>query len=553
MNRSPVVLGLFGSTVLVSLSQSMAAAAAPILAHRFDRLDLTAWLIGGYLLAATVSGPLFGKASDLYGRRTVLRVALLLVLAASVACGFAWSMPSLIAFRMVQGIGGGGLITVASTAVADVLPVAHRARYQGMITATTSATTVAGPVFGGLLIEQVSWRWVFLVNPPIIILLLDQLRGMPPTRRRPVAIDYLGAVLLVTGVGCLMVAVQIIAHTRSWNRMPAVAALGAAGVLLLGFLARERVAGDPVVPLQLFADRTFASCALLSLFGGATLFASSLQLQQYLQIGLGRSPTSAGLQLLPLFSALALASIVSGGRLSRRGRAGRHLLVGTAAIGGGLVVLTGLNPHSGMTVLTVGTLLLGGGLGVLLPTLALLTQTIVLRTQLGAATSVMLLLRTLGGAVGTAMIGSLVTARLTTAPAAADCALAAGFPALAALAVMAVVVALVTRHVVLPGIGPRHRTPVRSDLPARASLPSSRTRGDLLAGVKVGGRFGTGLRRPSGPGLRRPSGPGLRRPSGPGLGCPSGPGLGCPSGPGLGCPSGTGCRCGARGPRDGSW
>jgi MFS family permease len=562
MSRSPVVMGLFGSTVLISLSQAMTAAAAPILAHRFGRLDLIAWLMGGYLLAATASGPLFGKAGDLYGRRVVLQVALVVVLVASLACGFAWSMPSLIAFRTVQGIGGGGLITVASAAVADVLPVADRSHYQGVITASTSATTVAGPVIGGLLIDQVSWRWVFLINPPIIILLLDQLRRMPPTRRRPVDADHVGAALLVTGVGALMVAAQVVARTHSWSRAPALATLGAAGVLLLAFLARERVAPDPVVPLQLFADRTFAVCALLSLFAGATLFAGSLQLQQYLQIGLGKSPTSAGLQMLPLFTTLALTSIMSGRRLSRQGRAGQHLLVGTAATALGLILLTGLARDATRPALTGGMLWLGCGLGVLLPTLSLVTQTTVHQTQLGAATSVIMLLRTLGGAVGTAVVGSMVAARLTTRPVAAASALTAGFPALAGFAVLAIITALVTRQVVVPGLGPRHRALGR---PPRRRRRTDRRhgRGRCLPGSEpVGRRSGSGF----GVGRRSGSGFGVRGGAGSGFGVRGGAGgrrrgearFGCPGEARLGCPGrsggrrrgGSGHRRGARRPRD---
>jgi MFS family permease len=456
VSQSRAVAALFGSTVLVSLSQSTAGAAAPLLAHRFERVDLTAWLMGGYLLAATVAGPLFGKAGDVYGRGAVLQVALVVVLAASLACGLAWSMWSLIAFRVVQGIGGGGLITVASAAVADVLPVAQRPRYQGWITSTTSAVTVVGPVFGGLLIEWASWRWLFLVNVPVVVVLLAQVRRMPASQRRPADLDYVGAALLVTGIGALMAGLQWAAHAHSWGR-PVLGTLSVAGVLLLGFFVRERVVPDPIVPLQLFADRAFSGCALLSLFGGATLFAGSLQLQQFMQLGLGISASHAGLHMLPMFVGLALASVLSGRRLSRRGRAGRQLLVGTAGIGAGMLVLTGLAHHASPSILIGGTLLLGCGLGVLMPTVGLLTQSTVPRAQLGAAMSVVMLLRSLGGAVGTALVGSLVAARLTGQLGSAASSFASGFPTMAAAAVPAVALALMMRHAIVPGLGPRHR------------------------------------------------------------------------------------------------
>lgn len=463
MTRSRALAGVFGSTVLVTLNQTTAAAAAPVLAHRFDRIDLIAWVVGAYLLAATVAGPLFGKAGDLWGRPAALQVALIVVLLASLACGLAWSMPSLLAFRAVQGVGGGGLITVASAAVADLLPVVERPRYQGRITVTTSVLTVAGPVLGGLLIQWASWRWVFLVNVPIVLMLLTQVRRMPSGRRRPATIDYFGAVLLTAGIGALMVGLQILARPRAGGRLPVAGTLAAAGALLLAFLVRERVASEPLVPLRLFADRAFSGCALLSMFGGAALFASSLQLQQFLQIGLGISPTRAGLWLLPMFAGLALASVASGRRLTRRGRSGQHLLAGAAASAAGLAAFAGLAHRSSPIVMTGGMLLLGCGLGVLLPTLGLVTQTVVPAAQLGAAMSVIMLLRSVGGAVGSAAVGSLVAARLAAAsagpPGARAAALVAGFPALIAIAVPAVAVSVTMRHTVVPGLGPRHRAP----------------------------------------------------------------------------------------------
>ena len=400
--------GLFGSTVLVSLNQSTTGAAAPLVAHRFERVDLTAWLVGAYLLTATVASAT--------------------VASATVASA-----------------------TVASATVADVLPVAQRSRYQGLITSTTSGVTVVGPVLGGLLIGWTSWRLLFLVNVPIVLVLLAACRRMPPAPRRPVAIDYAGAVLLVTGVGALMTGGNLASHTPVRGQ-PAGWTLAVAGVLLLGFVLRELVAPDPIVPLRLFADRTFTGCALLSLFGGATLFASSLQLQQFLQLRLDTSPADAGLRMLPLFAGLALASVISGRRLARHGRAGHHLLAGTAGIAAGLVVLTGLAHGADPAILTGGMLLLGCGLGILLPTLGLLAQTIVMRTHLGAAISVIMLLRTLGGAVGTAVVGSLVAAQLTVQPAAAASSFTAGFPTLAAAAVPALATALMMRRAHVPGL-----------------------------------------------------------------------------------------------------
>ncbi|HEY6798626.1 MAG TPA: MFS transporter [Kineosporiaceae bacterium] len=463
---SKPLVGLFGSTVLVSLTQTMAAAAAPMAAREFGRVDLASALMGAYLLVATVAGPLFGKLGDLYGRTVVLRATLGMLLAASLACGVAWSMASLITFRAVQGLGGGGLISVASATVVEILPLARRPRYQGLITSTTSAVTVAGPVVGGLVIQWSSWRGVFLLNVPVGLLLLAQLRHVPIAgsspgsgagRPRLAALDHLGAVLLVGGLGTLMVALQFRSFAGLGGRVSVVASLLVAVTLLLAFVRRERVAAEPIVPMRLFGDPVYRRCALLSAFGGAVLFATTLQLQQFLQLGLGVPASQAGLEMLPMFTTLALMSVASGRRLARRGRPGRHLVMGTALTAAGLALLSALTDQAELWVLTSGMIALGCGLGILLPALGLVVEAAAPSGQLGAAMSVFMMLRSVGGAAGTAVVGASVAAQLAGAAFVPARALVAGFPVLAVLAVPAVLIALTLRTAVIAGLGPRHR------------------------------------------------------------------------------------------------
>jgi MFS family permease len=462
MTWSRPLVGVFGSTVLVSLTQTMSAAAAPTAALGFGRVDLTGTLVGANLLVATIAGPLFGKLGDLYGRPVVLRAALGLLLAASLACGLAWSMAALIAFRAAQGIGGGALISVASAAVVDLLPPAQRPRYQGLVISTTSAVTIAGPVLGGLVVQWFSWRGVFLVTAPVALFLLAQLRHLPVARppagrSRLVPIDHLGAGLLAGGLGTLLAALQFGPQAGPGGRLPVAGALVAAVAFFLAFVRRERVAAEPIVPLRLFGDPTYTRCVLLSAFGGAVLFAATLQLQQFLQLGLGVPASRAGLDLLPMFAAVALASVVSGRGLRRRGRPGRRLVVGTALTAAGLPLLTAWTDPPNPWMLTGGMMALGCGLGVLLPTLSVVVQAAAPPGQLGSAMSVFMMARNVGGAAGTAVVGALVAGQVAGTSVVPARALVAGFPVLAVVAVPALLVAATLRAAVVPGLGPRHR------------------------------------------------------------------------------------------------
>jgi MFS family permease len=322
--------------------------------------------------------------------------------------------------------------------------------------------TIAGPVLGGLVVQWFSWRGVFLVTAPVALFLFAQLRHLPVARppaggSRLVPIDHLGAGLLVGGLGTLLAALQFGPQAAPGERVPVAGALVATVAFFLAFVRRERVAAEPIVPLRLFADPTYTRCALLSAFAGAVLFAAVLQLQQLLQLGLGVSASGAGLDLLPMFAAAALASAVSARGLSRRGRPGHHLVVGTVLTAAGLSLLAALTDRPNPWLLAGGMIAFGCGIGVLLPALTVVVQACAPPGQLGSAMSVFMMARNVGGAAGTAVVGAVVAGQVAGAAAVPARALLAGFPVLAVVAVPALLVAATLRAAVVPGLGPRHR------------------------------------------------------------------------------------------------
>jgi MFS family permease len=450
--------------VLVSLSQALAGAAVPTIAGSLGRWDLAAWPIGAFLLTSTMAAPLLGQAGDVYGRRRVLRLLFLGSLVTAILSGLAPTMPWLIACRSLQGVVGGGLTAVAGAAVADLIPRSLYSRFQGLSTTLTSATTVLAPFVGGVILDVASWRWVFFATaPPALVLLLLSHR-LPPGDRRSRGIDVGGAVTLAVGTGALLAGLQTTAgHAQALAAPAAIGLLAAGGTAVPAFITWERRRADPIIPLGLFTDRLFARSAALSLLSGAVLFASALQLQQYLQAGLGLSPQAAGIRLVPLFAALSVASVAYG-RLTRREQVGRRLVRGCLILAVGLALLS-LEAHQVLPALLPAIVALGVGLGIVLPAVATVAQLGVEPANIGRAVSVMQVLRSLGGAVGTAITGALVAATLTDGapgrpvpgPDGAPLSWTGPFDVLAVLGVLTVIVALPLRACMVSRLAPRHR------------------------------------------------------------------------------------------------
>ena len=415
-NLGVIFSGLVLVMLLAALDQTIVSTALPTIAGDFGGLSHISWVVSAYLLAATTATPLYGKLGDLYGRKVVLQSAVLLFLAGSALCGAAQNMTELIAFRAVQGLGGGGLIVLTQAVVGDVVPPRQRGLYQGIFGAVFGISSVAGPLLGGFLVDNVSWRWIFYVNLPLGVIALVVLAAVLPRtgRRGEPQIDYLGSLLLAGGLSAIVLVTSLGGNTWAWSspQVAVVAALGIALLLAFGFV--ERGAAEPVLPLGLFRNRVFSSAGLLGLIVGFAMFGSITFLPLFFQTVNGASPTGSGLRLVPMMLGLLVTSIGSGRLIARIGRYKPFPVVGTVLITVGFILLDGLGIHTGTLSGSLRLLVLGLGLGMVMQVLVLAVQNAVDYRDLGVATSGATLFRSIGGALGTAVFGAVFSNRLTS-------------------------------------------------------------------------------------------------------------------------------------------
>ena len=415
---APRVRLIFGALMLVillaSLDQTIVATALPTIVGDLGGLQHLSWVVTAYLLASTITGPLYGKFGDLYGRKQTLQVAIVIFLVGSMLCGIAQNMPELISFRAVQGLGAGGLITTTIAVVGDIIPPRDRGRYQGIFGAVFGVSTVIGPLLGGFFVDHLSWRWIFYVNLPVAAVAMVVIGAVFHTRTERVEhrIDYVGATLLAGGLSAVVLFTSLGGTTFAWSS-PEIAALIVLGVVLLAlFVFAERRATEPILPLELFRNRIFSVCAGIGFIIGLALFGSVTYLPIFLQIVKGRSPTSSGLQLTPMMGGLLVTSIISGRLISRFGRYKPFPVAGTAVMTVGMVLLAQLGIHSSGLYTSLSMLVLGLGLGAVMQVLVLAVQNAVDYRHMGVATSGSLLFRQIGGSIGIAIFGAIFANRL---------------------------------------------------------------------------------------------------------------------------------------------
>ncbi len=414
MNVRLVFAGLMLVLLLAALDQTIVATALPTIVGDLGGLNQLAWVTSAFLLAQTAVTPVYGKLGDLYGRKRILQSAIVLFLIGSALCGQSRSMTELIAFRAVQGLGAGGLIVLIQAVIGDIVPPRERGRYQGLFGAVFGVASVAGPLLGGVIVQAVSWRWIFYVNLPIGIVALFVIGATLPatlSTKHP-SIDYLGAGLLAAALSAIVLVTSLGGTTWAWASGEVII-IGALGLVLLGaFLLVERRAREPIVPLELLRDPVFAVAGALSMIVGFALFGSVTFLPLYFQTVDAASPTGSGLRLLPMIVGLLTMSILSGQLITRTGRYRVFPIIGTALMSLGLLLLSRLDVGTSILASSLYLLVLGLGLGSTMQVLVLVVQNAVDYSMLGAATSAVTLARGIGGSLGTAVFGTIFSAGL---------------------------------------------------------------------------------------------------------------------------------------------
>ncbi|WP_136709336.1 MDR family MFS transporter [Agromyces sp. H66] len=405
---SGLLLGMFVSM----LANTVVGTSLPVIISDLegDQSAFT-WVVTATLLATTVSTPVWGKLADLFNRKLLLQLALVVFVLASAIAGFSQDTATLITMRVFQGIGAGGLVALSQIVMADIISPRERGKYAGLFGAVMAVATVGGPLLGGVLTDGLGWRWNFFVALPIAVValvLLQRTLHLPKRPRQKVSIDYVGIVLISAGVSLLLLWVTFAGSEFEWISVPSLVMVGGAVLLLAIAIMVELRVKEPVIPLGLFRNRTFTLAVIASISVGVAMFGTAVFLSQYMQLARGATPTESGLLTIPMMAGLLIASTVIGALVSRRGRWKGFMVAGSVLMIIGSILLSRLEYDTDFWYVGVSMFALGAGVGMLMQNLVLIVQNTTEVRNLGVATSAVTFFRSLGGAVGVAVMGSIL-------------------------------------------------------------------------------------------------------------------------------------------------
>ena len=405
-----IYTGLMLVTVLAALDQTIVATATPSVVSDIGGLSQYSWVFTAYMLASAVTIPLYGKLGDLYGRKRVLLISIAIFLAGSALCGIATSMPMLIAFRALQGIGAGGLIPMSTATIASMVPLRERGKFDGFIGLGYAAGSIAGPLAGGLLVDHASWRWIFYVNIPFGLLALGVILAtlVETAERQPHKLDWQGAAALGTFSGALLLGLVWAGRDYSWTSGHVLTALGIS-VLAAGLFAGiERSAAEPVLPLGLLRSGPIAASVACIAFGGFAMFGAIAYLPLFVQGAMGISATLSGFALIPMMLGHSIASMLTGVWISRTGRVRPNAIAGPIVLAIGTFLLWRLTVGSSVGEAARDIVIAGLGIGLMNQVFLLTIQNSAPRRLLGTASALVQFSRVIGGSIGVAVLGTIV-------------------------------------------------------------------------------------------------------------------------------------------------
>lgn len=408
-----LLLGMFVSMI----AGTVVSTSLPVIVHDLggDQAAYT-WVITATLLTTAISTPVWGKLADLFNRKLLIQIALIIFVAATAAAGFAQDTNVLIAFRAVQGIGAGGLAALSQIVMADIISPRERGRYMGLFGAVMAVATVGGPLLGGWITDTTNWRWNFFVSLPFAVaalIILQRTLHVSTERTRKVSIDYAGIVLLSGSVSLLLIWITNAGSNFDWWSIETILMVGGALLAAIAFVIVEFKVREPLIPLSLFRGRTFTLSVLASIAIGVAMFGTSVYLAQYMQLSRGATPTEAGLMTLPMMAGLLLSSIIVGQLVTRFGRWKGYLILGSLLLIAGSSLLSTLHYDTPFVLVSIYMFLTGAGVGMTMQNLVLIVQNVAKPSEIGVASSGVTFFRSLGGTIGVSVMGAVLANRLT--------------------------------------------------------------------------------------------------------------------------------------------